>query len=62
MESENELMAIRGRLVEGIDWEFGIHMYTLLYLKQVINTDLSLSSQGSGSNPGLLRCMQILYH
>ena len=33
-------MVIRGRLVEGIDWEFGIDMYTLLYLKQIINKDL----------------------
>ena len=31
---ENELMAIRGEGDgRGIDWEFGIDMYTLLYLK-----------------------------
>ena len=45
-DSENELMVIRGRLVEGIDWEFGIDMYTLLYLKQIINKDLNLQNPG----------------
>ena len=31
---ENELMVTRGEgLGGGIDWEFGIDMYTLLYLK-----------------------------
>ena len=31
---ENEFMVTRG---EGIDWEFGGNMYTLLYLKQITN-------------------------
>jgi len=31
---ENEFMVTRG---EGIDWEFGVDMYTLLYLKQITN-------------------------
>ena len=39
-------MVIRGRLVEGIDWEFGIDVYTLLYLKQIINNDLNLPNPG----------------
>ena len=29
---------------KGIDWEFGIDMYTLLYLKQVTNKDLLYST------------------
>ena len=28
----------------GIDWEFGIDMYTLLYLKQITNKDLLFST------------------
>ena len=25
---------------QSLDWEFGIHMYTLLYLKQITNKEL----------------------
>ena len=32
-DSENELMVTRGKEGGGIDWEFGIDRYTLLYLK-----------------------------
>ena len=31
---ENEFTVTRG---EGIDWEFGVDMYALLYLKQITN-------------------------
>ena len=30
-----------------IDWEFGIDMYTLLYLKQITNKDLLYSTGNS---------------
>ena len=29
---------------EGIDWEFGIDMYTQLYLKEITNKDLLYST------------------
>ena len=36
-----EQMVTRGKEFEGgTDWEFGIDMYTLLYLKQITNRDL----------------------
>ena len=39
-ETENELMVTRGEVGWGrLDWEFGIDMYTLLYLKQITNKD-----------------------
>ena len=31
----------------GIDWEFGIDMYTLLYLKYITNKDLLYSTENS---------------
>ena len=31
----------------GIDWEFGIAMYILLYLKQITNRDLLYSTGNS---------------
>ena len=31
----------------GIDWEFGIDMYTLLYLKYITNKDLLYSTGNS---------------
>jgi len=31
----------------GIDWEFGVDMYTLLYLKQIISNDLLYSTGNS---------------
>ena len=31
----------------GIDWEFGINMYTLLYLKYITNKDLLYSTGNS---------------
>ena len=37
----SELMITREEVLGGeTDWEFGIDMYTLLYLKQLINKDL----------------------
>ena len=41
---EIELMVTSGG---GIDWEFGMDMYTLLYLKQVTNNDLLYSIDNS---------------
>ena len=32
---------------EGIDWEFGIDMYTLLYLKWITNKNLLYSTGNS---------------
>ena len=31
----------------GIDWEFGMDMYTLLYIKQIANKDLLYSTGNS---------------
>ena len=45
---ENELMVTRGEwLGGGIDWKFGIDMYTLLYLKQITNKDILYSKGNS---------------
>ena len=45
---ENGLMVTRVEgLGGGIDWEFGIDMYTLLYLKWVTNKDLPYSMGNS---------------
>ena len=41
---EIELMVTSGG---GIDWDFGMDMYTLLYLKQVTNNDLLYSIDNS---------------
>ena len=41
-------MVIRGdRLLGGIDWEFGIDMCTVLYLKYITNKDLLYSTWNS---------------
>ena len=42
----DELTATRGK-GGGIDWEFEIDMYTLLYLKQITNKDLLYSTENS---------------
>ena len=47
---ENELMVTGGKGGRGIDWEFGIDMYTLLYLKQITNKDLLYSIGNSAQN------------
>ena len=44
---ENEFMVPGGRAVGGTDWEFGIDMYTLLYLKYITNKDLLHSTGNS---------------
>ena len=36
-----------GRVGGGIDWEFGIDMYTLLYLKSITKKDLLYSTGNS---------------
>ena len=41
----------QGRRGVGIDWEFGIDMYTLLYLKQITNKDLLYSTGNSAQYP-----------
>ena len=33
-------MVIKGKRGGGINWEFGINIYTLLYVKQINNKDL----------------------
>ena len=44
-----ELLVTRGEgWQEGIDWEFGTDMYTLLYLKWIANKDL-LHSMGNSA-------------
>ena len=48
MDLENELMVTRGEKAGGgIDWEFGIDMYTLLYLKEITNKDLPYNTGNS---------------
>ena len=43
-----ELMLTRGKKIEGgIDWEFGVDMYTSLYLKQIANKGLIYSTRSS---------------
>ena len=47
-DSENEFMVTRGMgWGRGIDWELGVDMYTLLYLKQIINKDLLYNTGNS---------------
>ena len=43
----NEFMVTGGKGGGGIDWEFGIDMYTLLYLKQITHKDLIHSTGNS---------------
>ena len=38
---------VTGGVGGGIDWEFGIDMYTLLYLKWITNKDLLYSTGNS---------------
>ena len=43
---ENKLMVTKGeRSGGGINWEFGIDIYTLLYLKWITNKDLLYSTR-----------------
>ena len=44
---ENKFMVTGAGQGGGIDWEFGIDMYTLLYLKQITNKDLLYSTGNS---------------
>ena len=45
---ESKLMVTRGEGCRGgIDWEFGIDMYKLLYLKYITNKDLLYSTGNS---------------
>jgi len=41
------LWLLAGRLAIGIDWEFGMDLYTLLYLKQITKKDLRYSTGNS---------------
>ena len=41
----------------GINWEFGIDIYTLLYIKQITNKDL-LYSIGNSTQNSILTCME----
>ena len=48
IDSENEFMVTRGMgWGRGIDWELGMDMYTLLYLKQIISKDLLYNTGNS---------------
>ena len=40
-------MATRGEVGGGINLEIGIDIYTLLYIKQIINKDLLYSTENS---------------
>ena len=44
---ENKLMVTRGKGGGGINWEIGIDIYTLLYIKQTTNKDLLYSTDNS---------------
>ena len=45
---ENKLMVTTGeRWGEGIDWEFGTGIYTLLYMEWMINRDLLYSTENT---------------
>ena len=47
-QTQNKFMVIRReRYGRGVDWEFGIDMYTLLYLKQITIKDILDSSGNS---------------
>ena len=49
---EKKLMFTKEEGWEGnIDWEFGIDMYTLLYLKQITNKDLLCSTGNISQYP-----------
>ena len=37
---ENKAIVIKEEKKEGINWEIGIDIYTLLYIKQITNRDL----------------------
>ena len=39
-QTENKLMVIKGKRGGGINWEFGININTLIYVKQINNKDL----------------------
>ena len=45
---EDGLVVARGEESEGMDWEFGIHIYTLLCVEQMANGNL-LCSEGSSA-------------
>ena len=45
---ENNLMVTKGRRRDGMNWEIGIDIYTLLYIKQIsIDKDLLYSTGNS---------------
>ena len=41
----------RGESEGGINWEIGIDIYTLLYIKQITNKDLRYSTRNSSQYP-----------
>ena len=49
---ENKLMVIRGKgwVRRDIDLEYGINMYTLIYLKQITNKDLLYTTGNSSQD------------
>ena len=53
---ENKLMVTEGERPGGINWETGIDIYTLLYIKQIINKDL-LNSTGNSTQYSIMTYM-----
>ena len=47
MDVENKFIVIRGKRGRGINWEFGIDIYTLLYMKKITNKNLLYSTENS---------------
>ena len=37
-------MVTKGEMLWGVNWAFGINIYTLLYIKEMINKDLLFST------------------
>ena len=47
MDVENKFIVIRGKRGRGINREFGIDIYTLLYMKKITNKNLLYSTENS---------------
>ena len=47
LQNRNRLTDLEGKMGEGIAREFGMNMYTLLYLKWITNKDLLYSTWNS---------------
>ena len=47
MDVENKLIVTGRENVGGLNWETGIDIHTLLYIKQIINKNLQYSTRNS---------------